>query len=247
MADPDHTKAWYEVAFGDLYPILYAHRDQAAATAEALFAIQALGVGPGSRAVDIGCGGGRHQRAFEEHGVRVVGVDLSRPLLCENHGSGGEWLVRADMRALPLADGSFDVATSFFTSFGYFDADDDDARVLQEVARVIRPKGRYLLDYLYSPGVAANLVPHTERNVAGYRMVEERRIEHQHVKKRVSITPAAGGETRSYEESVRLYPPADLERMLETAGLTVVDRYGALDGRALGAGSRCVLVAERPQ
>lgn len=245
MAEPGREGAWYQVAFSDLYPILYAHRDDASATTEAAFAIQVLGVKAGSWVVDIGCGGGRHQRALQARGIDVVGIDLSLPLLAEHRLRGGARLVRADMRSLPLADAVFDAATSFFTSFGYFESDDADARVLQGVARVIRPEGRYLLDYLYSPRVADSLVPRTEREVAGYNMVEERRIEDQRVKKRVSITPASGGEVVSYEESVRLYSPDDLEAMLGAAGLRVVGRYGALDGAALGAGHRCVLVAER--
>jgi SAM-dependent methyltransferase len=38
--------------------------------------------------------------------------------------------VRGDMRHLPFTDGSFDLVTSFFTSFGYFDSDDEDVKVL---------------------------------------------------------------------------------------------------------------------
>lgn len=245
MTGADRSKAWYEIAFGELYPILYAHRDDASAAAETAFAVRILGIEPGDRVLDVGCGGGRHQRALEEHGACVLGVDLSRPLLEDNKARGGGHLVRADMRALPLRESCFDVATSFFTSFGYFESDDEDVRVLSEVARVVRAKGRYLLDYLYSPVVKDGLVPRTDREIAGYRMVEERRIENERVKKRVSITPLSGGDTVTYEESVRLYRPADLVGMLDSVGFSVTDRYGALDGSSLGDGSRCVLVGER--
>lgn len=247
-ADRDHDdRAWYETAFGELYPVLYAHRDDESARDEAAFAVERLGLTSRDRVLDLGCGGGRHQRGVARHGVQAIGLDLSAPLLRENRSRGVAALVRADMRRLPFVDGAFDAVLSFFTSFGYFDTEDEDRRVLAEVARTVRPGGRYLFDYLYSPGVRAALVPHSEKEVAGFRMEEARRIEDGCVKKRVRITAVDPADSREleYEERVRLYDPPELIQMVETAGFKVRATYGGLDGSALGEGSRCVLVAER--
>ncbi len=97
-------------------------------------------------------------------GVRVTGVDLSAALLAEARGvrpglPGAPTYVRADMRALPFFGPQFDGVVSLFTSFGYFDAPADDARVFAEVARVLAPGGRFLLDFLHAPVVRATLVP----------------------------------------------------------------------------------------
>ncbi len=241
------NQAWYEVAFGELYPILYSHRDDTSARKEVEFAIKEFRIGPDARVLDLACGAGRHQRALGPRCAWVVGLDLSGPLLRENKNSGEARLVRADMRALPFADGSFDVVTSFFTSFGYFDSDSDDLRVLAGVHRVLRPGGGYLLDYLYAPRVAENLVRSSDRLVAGHRLREERRIDEGRVKKRVNILPPEGGQPVVYEESVRLYEPDDLREMAERSGFIVNRTYGSLDGEPLGVGERCVLSLERPR
>ena len=249
MSDAEREQAnpWYELAFGELYPILYAHRDDASARDEASFAVTELNLEASDRVLDLGCGGGRHQRGMASHGVHAIGLDLSRPLLRENVKRGGGTVVRADMRCLPFADDGFDAVVSFFTSFGYFESDGEDLGVLREVARLVRPGGRHLFDYLYSPSVTSDLVAETDRIVAGFRMIERRRIEDGRVKKEVSITAVDPGDARhlEYEESVRLYSPEELTAMVESVGFKVRSTYGALDGRPLGEGSRCVLISER--
>jgi ubiquinone/menaquinone biosynthesis C-methylase UbiE len=62
-------------------------------------------------------------------------------------------LVRADSAALPFADGSLDLVTSSISYHWYPDA----GRVLHELARVIRPGGRFVLATLYSPASTVTL------------------------------------------------------------------------------------------
>ncbi|MAG57907.1 MAG: SAM-dependent methyltransferase [Planctomycetes bacterium] len=237
---------WFEVAFGELYPVLYAHRDDASAAGETEFTVRTLDLEPGDRVLDLGCGGGRHLRGLSAAGITAVGMDLSKALLDDNAARGGERLVRADMRRLPFGPGTLDAVVSFFTSFGYFASDHEDRLVLREVARVVRPGGRYLLDYLDAREVGANVVPRSEKTVGGYQIVEARRIEDGRVKKQVWIRRTSDGEEAvAYEESVRLYSPAELEAMIDAVGFDVRKRFGALDGRALGEGGRCVIAAVR--
>jgi len=47
------------------------------------------------------------------------------------------------MRRLPFADASFDAVLNLFNAFGYLEDDAQDELVLHEVARVLRPGGRY--------------------------------------------------------------------------------------------------------
>jgi SAM-dependent methyltransferase len=59
----------------------------------------------GARIADIGCGPGWHTQALRERGFAVTGFDLSHPMLT---AAGVPGLVRADMRALPVAAGALD-------------------------------------------------------------------------------------------------------------------------------------------
>ncbi|HEX6791240.1 MAG TPA: class I SAM-dependent methyltransferase, partial [Candidatus Krumholzibacteria bacterium] len=118
---------WYRVAFGELYPLVYPHRDVAEAARVA--ARLAPVIRSARPALDVACGNGRYMLALERAGVDMVGVDLSEYLLGEavKNGQQGR-VVCGDMRALPFVAGAFGSAINMFTSFGYFDDDADNAR-----------------------------------------------------------------------------------------------------------------------
>jgi SAM-dependent methyltransferase len=125
--------AWYDIAFDAFYADLYAHRNEAEAErAVSWLAGELLAAGAGALAgktvLDLACGAGRHVRALARRRARVVGIDRSWPLLEKARAARGEaierqQLVAGDLRALPFADRSFDIALSMFTSLGYFEED----------------------------------------------------------------------------------------------------------------------------
>jgi SAM-dependent methyltransferase len=230
---------WYETAFRKQYLDLYYHRDDAAAKVEAGFAARAMGLREGARVVDVACGAGRHARALGALGLRVIGADLSRDLLAE---AAGVARVRADMRALPFA-GAFDGATSFFTSFGYFD-DEGNRAAMASIAGALRLGGTLLLDFLNAVAVETQLVPESREERDGRKYFIRRRIEDGRVVKDVVIEEE--GLKLSYSESVRLYLHHDLVNLLKEAGLSAVASYGAFDGRDFTTDApRCILVARK--
>ncbi len=240
--------AWFVEAFGRHYLEVYAHRDDAAATAEVEFARRALRLGRGARVLDLACGAGRHARAFDAAGCRVAGLDLSADLLdAAAARGGGPRLVRGDMRRLPFPS-AFDAVCLFFTSFGYFDDPAEDRRVLGEAARVLAPRGGLLLDAAHRDRVVATLVPRSEERRGGNHVLQERRITPDgfRVEKHVRMTDGAGRVLADYLESVRLYAPAEIEAMLAGAGFAPEARYGDLSGSPFGPTSpRFVAVARR--
>jgi SAM-dependent methyltransferase len=232
--------SWFETAFRRDYLDLYYRRDDAAAGGEAAFAARAMGLSAGARLLDVACGAGRHARAFAALGHRVVGVDLSRELLA---AAAGVRRVRADMRALPFHE-AFDGATSFFTSFGYFD-DEGNLQTLRSVAASLRRRGVFFLDFLNAVAVRAKLVPESVEERGGKRFRVRRWIEAGRVRKEVVIE--GDGEPRAFLEDVRLYLPHDIERLARAAGLTPLALYGDFDGRDYTTDApRCILVSRKP-
>ncbi|HEY6480596.1 MAG TPA: class I SAM-dependent methyltransferase, partial [Streptosporangiaceae bacterium] len=65
------------------------------------------GLAPGMAVLDAGCGNGLYLRALRERGARAVGCDLSVGML--RGVAGGLALVNADVTALPVRDGAFDL------------------------------------------------------------------------------------------------------------------------------------------
>lgn len=246
--------SWVREAFGRWYLTVYPHRDEA--EAERLVATLA-GARPLAdvRLLDIGCGPGRHLPAFARAGARPFGLDLSADLLGEARRvraeAGGRWpLIRADMRALPVAAAAVDAVTSLFTSFGYF-GEADDRRALAEAARVLRPGGYHVLDFLNRDGVLRHPTPRTERRSGGWKIREDRRIEQdRRVVKRVVVSPAAGGSpVADYEERVTLYGSEELRGLLRAVGLAPEREWGEYDGSPFDAArsSRLVILSRREE
>jgi SAM-dependent methyltransferase len=237
---------WWEAWFGEEYLELYPHRDLASTRREVAFALDKL-PRPPSPMLDLCCGAGRHFPFFLELGADPVGLDHSAPLLeIAQRRSGTLRLVRGDMRRLPFSDGAFLSVVNFFTSFGYFLAEGDNAAVVCEIARVLSRGGRVLCDTFGLEHVLASLVPQESRS-GGDREYRIRRWWNEpsrRVEKEIEVR--RGGSTAIFRESVRAYTAPELSRLFESAGLRVQATWGDFDGRPAGCESpRLILLAEK--
>jgi ubiquinone/menaquinone biosynthesis C-methylase UbiE len=236
---------WYEQSFGEDYLLVYKHRDFQGAYQEVQKMISWLKLPQGSSVLDLCCGMGRHSLALADAGYKVTGVDLSDVLLREAHAADPEGRVswhQGDMRAVPL-DESFDAVVNLFTSFGYFEEDGEQLKVLKEIYRLLKPGGRFIIDYLNPAYVALHLVPHSSREDEGNWIDEHRVIEDGFVKKQIAIRSSASAATaetaagldtaageesaRVYHERVKLYPYEKFRALLEQAGLSVEQVHGS--------------------
>lgn len=222
--------SWYRTAFGARYLELYAHRD-AAEAARALDSLFSGGELEGAHVLDLACGPGRYLGELRRRGARALGVDLSPVLLEEARRTVADaWLLRADMRRIPLQDRAVDTTLSMFTSFGYFDTVAEHAALALEMARVTRQD--VVVDVPNPPALRRNLVPESERTVGGRRVLERRWIETEpaRVCKRIEIGPRPGAET--YEERVLLFSALELETLFDAADFAPARILGDYDGAA---------------
>ncbi|MBO0920850.1 class I SAM-dependent methyltransferase [Cellulomonas sp. zg-ZUI222] len=106
-----------------------------------------LGDVRGARVLELGAGAAQGTRWLRtQAGADGVATDVSAGMLAAARRLDAQTgtrtpLVQADARALPFASASFDVA---FTAFGALPFVPDAARVHAEVARVLRPGGRWV-------------------------------------------------------------------------------------------------------
>lgn len=96
-----------------------------------------LGVDAGDRLLDVACGSGLALELARARGATVAGIDASPRLVAVARDRNPDGDVRVgDMHALPWAEGSFDVVTSFRGIWG------TTPTALAEVRRVLRPGGK---------------------------------------------------------------------------------------------------------
>ncbi|TAM93252.1 MAG: class I SAM-dependent methyltransferase [Jatrophihabitans sp.] len=105
-----------------------------------------LGDVRGAPVIEVGCGAAMCSRWLRAQGARAVAFDLSAGMLRHAREAAARTgidvpLVQADAQHLPFADSAFDVA---FTAFGAVPFVADSAAVMREVARVLRPGGRWV-------------------------------------------------------------------------------------------------------
>lgn len=217
---------WWVAAFGAHYETLYAHRDDASAAAEVAGLLPRLRQAPGP-ILDACCGNGRHLAALRAAGLPAFGFDFSRELLASANGRTEcrERLVRCDMRLPAVGDG-WGAVLLLFTAFGYFD-DEQNAACLAALGGLLAPGGVLVLDLPDLDEVRASLVPHSERETAYGRLVEDRRLVGKRVEKDVTIT-ASGKTAHLYRESVRLYDQHEIVALAQRCGLSVEARWDSL-------------------
>jgi malonyl-CoA O-methyltransferase len=105
----------------------------------------------GRTALDLACGAGRYLRVLRERGAsRVVGCDLS-PEMLDRAQAVGCGLVRADLRALPLREASFDVVLCGLAIGSVREL----GTALREISRVLVPGGVVVYSDVHPRGAAA--------------------------------------------------------------------------------------------
>lgn len=114
---------------------------------EVEYLVNALGLEPGMRLLDVGCGPGRHAHALARLGISVHGIDISERFveLARIDAPAGATFERLDARTMAF-DAEFDAAICLCQgAFGLMTADDEDDVVFGRIAAALRPGGRLAL------------------------------------------------------------------------------------------------------
>ena len=121
--------------------------------------IRALGEVAGRNVLELGCGAAQWSIALAADGARPVGIDLSgEQLRHAREATATIPLVHGSAEELPFRDGSFDLVLSDHGAMGFANPE----RTVPEVARVLRPRGRFAFS-VASPFLFMCWNPKTER------------------------------------------------------------------------------------
>lgn len=247
---PSDPTAWYEAWFGSEYLDVYSHRDEREATTDIDQIERLVPLREHQPILDLACGSGRHTLELARRGYTVTGLDLSDILLeVGRRNAAVEELdipfVRADMRHPPFR-AIFGTVLNLFTSFGYFERDEENAAIMGAIRNALKPEGWFLIDYVNRDYVLARLVPEDVTEGPDRVVIQRRKYDEARERLQKTIIIAAAGAERTFVESVRLYNAGEMIAMAEENGLTVTAHHGALDGRPFASDSpRLVIVGRR--
>jgi ubiquinone/menaquinone biosynthesis C-methylase UbiE len=200
-----------------------------------------LDVQPGMQILDLACGHGRIANGLAERGARVAGLDATALFLDRARSDAAARAVdvdyvEGDMRALPWPNERFDRVVSWFTSFGYFD-DDENRQVLHEAHRVLRPSGRLLIENNNLVELLPRWLPAVITERDGNFAIDRSRFEPATGRAITERALIRNGRTRRFKFSVRMFVGAELRDWLVAAGFTDVDLLDT-NGDVLSAHSR---------
>lgn len=221
---------------------------QAPADAEAIWRL--LGLAPGMDVLDLPCGYGRIANLLAQRGCHVTGVDSCETFLSLGRQSATRLgvsveYVRADMRSLPWKQ-AFDGVVNWFTSFGYFD-DDENRAFLRQMGAVLRPGGALVMDLSNRHANIGELRPGRIEHViecGGNRLII--RATYDPITSRVSMhwTTSRDGQQREKRMSLRTFTFGELRDWMLAAGFREVQGHGPR-GSTLEADSPRLLIVAR--
>jgi len=188
-----------------------------------------------SKILDLGCGVGRHAIELSLLGFDVYGLDQSRYLLQKakeaalKKQANVSW-VHNDMRNLSFKS-QFETVMSLWTSFGYFEAPEDNTKVLDNVFLSLKNGGKFIMELITLEAFERNREPVREFNMGEYTLIETSLYKAGSRKNRFTWTLLKNGKVQATETvSHWLYSSDELVNSLKSSGFKKVKTYGSLSG-----------------
>lgn len=226
---------WFEEWFDSpLYEKLYANRDEKEAAKLVEMLEQTLPLDECSNILDLGCGRGRHAINLNKKGYNVTGIDLSKQAIatarCKAEEMGLDD-IRFEVRDMrnPLPQ-KFDAIVNLFTTFGYFESDEENASVLASVRQMLKPGGIFVLDYLNAKNVKENYRPSDEGEFQGINYEIERYVKGNSIFKEITFSGDNIDGKKRYAERVKLYDLNWFEKEMAKYDLAIDKVYGDYEG-----------------
>lgn len=216
---------WFETWFDSpYYHILYKDRDDTEAQLFMDNLTHYLNLPEEAKILDLACGKGRHSIYLNTLGYDVTGVDLSENSIVEASKSSNDSL-RFKVHDMRLStEEKYDAVFNLFTSFGYFDNEEDNFKTLLAIKESLTEYGFAVIDFMNANYVINNLVPEETKTVDGIAFHIKRYVENGHILKEINFED--NGQKFHFTEKVRALRLEDFEAMMEKAAIYLLDIFG---------------------
>lgn len=243
MSSESTQQEWYASWFDTpYYHILYKDRDHEEAAGFMRRLTSSLNLDQDSHILDLACGRGRHSMYLNQLGYRVTGVDLSENSIAfakaelskkttqpETTDPTTKNLDPSRLRfqvhdmTQPMGE-QFDAVFNLFTSFGYFESEEDNLKTICAIRDNLVPGGHAVIDFLNVPHVLRKLVVSNQKIEQGIVFKMNRRLEDDHIIKDIKFEDE--GENYHYIERVKALMLSDFKGYFDKAGLELTQVYG---------------------
>lgn len=219
------TNSWFASWFDSpYYHILYKDRDYEEAQLFMDNIVHYLNLPEEAKILDLACGKGRHAIYLNQMGFDVTGADLSANSIAEAKKSENKTLhfQEHDMRI--SFEEKYDAIFNLFTSFGYFENDDDNLTTLKAMKESLTEYGFAVIDFMNVTQVIENLVPEEVKTVDNIDFHIKRYVKDNHIHKEIDFED--NGEKFHFTEKVKALTLSDFENMMEQADIFLLDIFG---------------------
>ena len=217
---------WFENWFDSpYYHTLYKHRDEKEAQMFIDNLINYLKIPKESKLIDIACGRGRHSKYFNQKGMDVVGVDLSKNSITNAKQFENSSLLFKihDMRRV-YKKNHFDIATNLFTSFGYFNNKNEDQEAINAMGKNLKLKGLLIIDFMNVKKIISNLVLTEQKLIDGITFNIKRSVQNNYIVKDIEVIDST--KTERFQEKVKAITLVYFTELINKSGLKIIDIFG---------------------
>lgn len=234
---------WFDTTH---YHKLYKHRDEIEAELFIRNITAHLGLNTEKHILDLACGKGRHAQFLNTLGYKVTGLDLSENSIrtaSKNANENLSFYVH-DMREVYKKE-EFDAVFNLFTSFGYFDSQLDNLKVLSSIREMLTDNGVLVIDFMNAEKVINKLVAEELKLVEGIEFHINRTYDGAHIFKNIQFND--NGKQFNFTERVQALTRTHFEQLLEASHFELVTVFGnyKLESFDQHNSDRLILVARK--
>ena len=212
------------------------------------FIIDVLFLKEKDKILDLGCGIGRHLIELGKRGIKGTGIDFNEKYINIAKKSIKDnkdiEFINMDIRDIDFVN-EFDGAISIWTSFGYFE-DEENFDLLRRIYKALKKGGKFLLDIENIYYLVNNLPKERWEKKEGMYILEKNKINLRTSRLKTERIFIKNGKTYEYIRNYRIYSLSEIKNYLEEAGFRIISCYGGYEKEELNLFSkRLEIVSEK--
>lgn len=213
--------SWFDTPY---YHILYKERDDTEAQNFMDNLTNYLSLEADEKILDLACGKGRHSIYLNKLGYNVTGVDLSKNSIAYASQFENEMLkFRVHDMCKPYSD-KFSAVFNLFTSFGYFDREEDNLNTIKAIKSDLNDKGFGVIDFMNVDYIIDNLIEDEIKVVDGITFKINRSYKDGYILKEIRFKD--NDEDFFFTERVKSISLTDFENYFKEASIDLLDIFG---------------------